>query len=151
MCKVFRWIWRVDEDGSRRRSTCDITDPSAAGSLAADFNKIAGVRSSGSFRRSLFRRRRHRRSDQHEAVSGNGGVSGSGQMRPSCSDASINSMSSGLTADGETYSDLCAFFSEWHVCNWLSLLEMRFLTCVYLFTYLFIHRRTHRFNRVLKY
>jgi len=93
-------MWRVEDEGSRRRSTCDITDSSATASLAADFNKIAGVRNSGSFRRSLFRRRRHRRSDQRESVGGSA-TSAAGQMHPSHSDASINSGGSGLTADGE--------------------------------------------------
>jgi len=85
---------RAENEGSHRRSTCDITDSSATGSLAADFNKIAGVRNSGSFRRSLFRRRRHRRSDQREAATGS-----TGQIRSSHSDASINSGGSGMTGD----------------------------------------------------
>jgi len=83
---------RAEEDGVRRRSACDVTDASAS----ADFNKIAGVRNSGSFRRSLFRRRRHRRSDQTSASG-----SGTSQIHPSHSDASINSGGSGLTADGK--------------------------------------------------
>ena len=98
-CVKFIWSRRLEEEGSRRRSTCDITDPSTTGSLAADFNKIAGVRNSGSFRRSLFRRRRHRRGDQRESVGGTG-ASVTGQMRSSHSDASINSGGSGLTGDG---------------------------------------------------
>jgi len=89
-------MWRIDEEGSRRRSTCDITDSSAA-----DFNKIAGVRNSGSFRRSLFRRRRHRRSDQQRESNSGNGSSGTGQMRPSHSDASINSGGSVVTTDGK--------------------------------------------------
>lgn len=94
---------RIDEEASRRRSTCDITDSAAiAGSLAADFNKIAGVRNSGSFRRrSLFRRHRHRRSDQRDSVGGGNGAAGTGQMRPSHSEASINSGGSVVTTDGK--------------------------------------------------
>ena len=101
MYELYDVFVRVDEEGSRHRSTCDITDSSAA-----DFNKIAGVRNSGSFRRSLFRRRRHRhRGDQRDAGGGNGAAA-TGQIHPSHSDASINSGGSGLTADGES----CAVF-----------------------------------------
>lgn len=86
-------LYSSDDEAARRRSVCDILE---AGGLSSDFNKMAAdLRSSGSFRRSLFRRRRHRRSDSREEASA------TSRLHTSHSDVSINSGCSSHTADGE--------------------------------------------------